>query len=325
VFIFLDYCHFASLVTNSLGIAYAYNLPSGGDQETAGKFVRISMPKSKKGHGLDATKLKHITDICSTLAPEQAAKSCLCFLIDDKNRLLGVSSCRKTWTMDCTGEIVSLERLLTTQIMSAMPTTADDANRLSMKERLVLAVQLAASLLQLYSTPWLSNRWSKRDISFLKTAIFAQSTPDTGQQRPINVSKPFVSQLLVAPTRQQADLTTTALTRHPNPTLLDLGILLLELYFGQNIELKRHPDDMSADGQPNSNTDLNTARNWLHESYQLSMSSRYWHATRRCIDVYTFDPMPKNLDLEDAGFREAVYQQVLLPLEEELREWEGTP
>jgi hypothetical protein len=270
--------------------------------------------------------LNHITDICSTLGKAQAANSCLCFLIDEKHRLLGVSSCRKTWTVDCTKEIVSLERLLSTQIRSAVPTTADEVNRLSMKERLILAVQLAASLLQLYSTPWLSNRWSKRDISFLKTAFFANQVSNTGQpQRPVNVSKPFVSQRLVAPTAlQQSGPTSTASPRHSNPTLLDLGIILLELYFGQNIEQKRHLEDMSPDGQPHSNTDLNTARNWLDESFQLNMSARYWSATKHCIDIYTFDPMPKNVDLHDVGFREAVYQKVVLPLEEELREWEGT-
>jgi hypothetical protein len=250
----------------------------------------------------------------------------LCFLINEKHRLLGVSSCRKTWTVDCTKEIVSLERLLSTQIRSAVPTTADEVNRLSMKERLILAVQLAASLLQLYSTLWLSNRWSKRDISFLKTALFANKVSNTGQpQRPVNVSKPFVSQRLVAPTAlQQSGPTSTASPRHSNPTLLDLGIILLELYFGQNIEQKRHLEDMSPDGQPHSNTDLNTARNWLDESFQLNMSARYWSATKHCIDIYTFDPMPKNVDLHDVGFREAVYQKVVLPLEEELREWEGT-
>ncbi len=275
------------------------------------------------GHGLDPAKLKPIKDLCSTLGSAGMGESCFCFLIDEQHRLLGVSPCRKNWTVDCTKETVSLEKLLTTQIMSAIPTTAEEANRLSMKERLILAVHLATSLLQLYSTPWLSNRWSKRDIFFLKTAIL-QHVSITGQvQRPVNASKPFVSQRLVASSSVQLPgPTTTASIRHPNPNLLDLGILLLELYFGQNIEQKRHLDDMT-DGQPNSNTDLNTARNWLYESHQLSMSSRYWHATRCCIDVYTFDPMPKNLDLEDAGFREAVYQQVVSPLEEELREWEG--
>jgi hypothetical protein len=262
--------------------------------------------------------------VCSTLSREQAAQSCLRYLLDDKDRLLGVSCCPKTWTIGCTGEIISLGGLLTPQVMPAVPTTADEANHLSMKERLILAVQLAVSLLQLHSTPWMSNRWSKRDISFLKTAIPSPG-PNTGQpQRPVNVTKPFVSQRLVASNRPQANSPTTPPTRHQNPALLDLGILLLELYFGQSIEQKRHPDDMGSDGQVNSNTDLNTARNWLQESYQLSMSSRYWHATRRCIDVYTFDPMPKNLDLEDAGFLEAVYQQVVVPLEEELKEWQGT-
>ena len=43
-------------------------------------------------------------------------------------------------------------------------------------------------------------------------------------------------------------------------------------------------------------------------------------AVKHCITCF-FDPMPKSTDLEDRDFREAVYQKVVLPLEQEFHEF----
>jgi hypothetical protein len=136
--------------------------------------------------------------------------------------------------------------------------------------------------------------------------------------RPVDVEQPLVSKHLDPHHKNNS---VGVGSRHPNPTLLDLGIVLLELYFGQPIEQKRQPEDLAANGHVHANTDLYTARNWLDESYQTNMSLRYWSAVKHCID-YVFQPMPRSLDLLDETFREAVYTKVVLPLEEELHDWE---
>ena len=190
-----------------------------------------------------------------------------------------------------------------------------------MKERLELAVELASGLLQLHATPWLHRRWNKSDILFLKNTILPNS--NTIQRfRPVDVKQPLVSKGFQPNSPTLLHASANAALRHPNPTLLDLGILLLELYFGQSIEQKRQPEDLSADGKPHTNTDLYTARNWLDETFQMSMSPRFWSATKHCIDIHVYDPMVKNPDLCDEGFREAFYEKVVLPLEEELGDWE---
>jgi hypothetical protein len=198
-----------------------------------------------------------------------------------------------------------------------IPTVADNLRRLSEKERLVLAVELATGVLKLHSTPWLQKRWSKEDIWFLKTlGAVAGRRP-----RPVDVNQPLVQKSLVSGPALSALNANTTLLRHPNPTLLDLGIVLLELYHGQGIETRRQPENYMANGSLHSNTDLYTARDWLDDSYGQSMRPKYWSAVKHCIDIYVFDPRPKNPDLLDQEFREAVYEKVVIPLQEELDDW----
>ncbi|KAE9368931.1 hypothetical protein N431DRAFT_470609 [Stipitochalara longipes BDJ] len=292
------------------------------NQNAAPRRVGFNIP-TNLGDSLgnaSATSAAEIETLCGAITDARASGQCLGFYLDENDRLKGSFLLPQTWVTSNTRNLVSLSSFLSHPI-SSIPTAADDSQRLSMKERLELAVELASGLLQLHATPWLHQRWNKTDILFLKNTI--QPNPHPIQRfRPVDIKQPLVSKGFQPDSQPQLNTSANATLRHPNPTLLDLGILLLELYFGQSIEQKRQPEDLNAEGNTHNNTDLYTARNWLDETFQLSMSPRFWSATKHCIDIHAFDPMPRNPDLCDEGFREAFYEKVVLPLEEELDNWE---
>jgi hypothetical protein len=274
-------------------------------------------------------KLKEVDHLCKVITGRQTKKCCLGFTLDDQTMLRGaynVSNGRAGPTTDLIVEdSITLEQLLLYKIRPPAPTTRDDANQLVMAERLALAANLASSLLQLHETPWLNSIWTKKDIHFVRT----YQQPSAGRlvraYRPVDAKQPFVSHDFVvrhdiahAPNADES----VPPPVHGNFSLLALGIILLELYFNEPIENKRLPEDLT-DGKVNSSTDMNVATRWLQEVWQRKISDRYWTAVKHCI-VCFFDPMPKSTDLEDRDFREAVYQKVVLPLEQEFHEFTRT-
>jgi len=169
---------------------------------------------------------------------------------------------------------------------------------LGFRAKLQLAVDAASSLLKLYDTPWLPGALTSENIFF---AVRDQSP---------NYEYAF---LMVG---TDPGFNTTSPPPEPgiirNPTLLALGILLIEISFGKTIEALRVPEEDLAAGDLLSN--YVTARRLLSEIYQ--MGSNYGSAVRRCIDG-EFERIQK-LDLNDEGFQEEFYRGVVALLEEDL-------
>lgn len=96
--------------------------------------------------------------------------------------------------------------------------------------------------------------------------------------------------------------------------------MLLELCFGKAIE--DHPlraQYFGPNNQPNAFTDISTAKEW-HEDVLAELGDDISDAIRRCLDC-SFAPKP---NLEDKEFQEAVFDGVVLPLQDLLRVWEGS-
>lgn len=97
----------------------------------------------------------------------------------------------------------------------------------SVKPRMQLALRLASSLLQLCRTQWLPNTWSHDKVYFKikPTPIFQ------GQGHEIDLGRPFIS------TAFGRDATPVPLVEaNPKAVLLDLGILLLEIWHEQTLD-----------------------------------------------------------------------------------------
>ncbi|KAJ3544772.1 hypothetical protein NM208_g2881 [Fusarium decemcellulare] len=167
---------------------------------------------------------------------------------------------------------------------------------LTYKQRLQLSVFVTTSVLQFYKTPWMPKIPSSQNIFFLQKGSFSD----------------YENSFLVAEERDNSDSEQKALPIIQTPTLLALGVLLIELIQGHTIDSLQTPDEMlSTDLRPLSN--YTTAQRLLGEICQTS--SNYGSAVRRCIDGEFQRP---DLDAEDENFRHEFYCGVVALLEEDL-------
>ncbi|KAB2571826.1 hypothetical protein DBV05_g9485 [Lasiodiplodia theobromae] len=184
-------------------------------------------------------------------------------------------------------------------------------------ERLVLAHKLASTILQYYLTPWLSEDWRLRDISFFGnvnepspddlvqdlqtlhlTTQFPQKNPDPSDPQPVQStnSAQHLDSIVTKPTyRYNYGIR--------NMTLAKLGLALLEI---------GHKKDISSFKQlgPQQH-DVISARILADGSY-TDLGPRYHRIARKCIDCN----FSAEDDLDAEGLRNAVYTNVVCELEQ---------
>ena len=101
--------------------------------------------------------------------------------------------------------------------------------------------------------------------------------------------------------------------------LFTVGVIILELIFGQNIEscsFRHHY--YGVDNQPTDQTDTSTARKWATKVLG-ECGAEIADVVRRCLDC-SFGPRP---NFQDTRFMEAVYENVIKPLADYLKPWQG--
>lgn len=195
------------------------------------------------------------------------------------------------------GETVSLDTLLENQ-------------QLDKPSRLKLGVQLALGVLSLHDTKWLSESWGKTDIDFPQETTGGQlASGETVLIRKPDLERPLVRRSF-GPARDNSNTHKTTTKRVPlvqyNKTLLSLGIILVELWFGKRLEdieeVLKQPD-----GDDTDNTEYDSADKLLEKIEDPT----YGNATRHCIRG--LDYMATTLD--DEGFKNEVYNRVVSELE----------
>lgn len=245
--------------------------------------------------------VQHIRNMCTALnSAGGGASACLGFLQDGRNIRHGLYRSFKQHLRQSQESKATLYAALHKQTgLQAM----------SRQERFTIAATLASSLLQLHSTPWLHDRWTKTDIMLNHDESLGRIIPDP---------------LLRAEFRSTNATSATTNSSSPQTfntkaALSGLGIMLLELCFGKPIE--DHPSReqyLRPDQKPNAFTDITTARVW-HEEVLGEVGYEVSDAIRRCLDC-SFGPKP---NLEDKEFQEAVFDGVVLPLQEFLSIWQA--
>lgn len=163
-----------------------------------------------------------------------------------------------------------------------------------------LAVILARSLLQLHEGLWLGEEWSKRHITF----FYANS--DT-----IDYQRPYVMTSFDDKDQAVPDLSLF----HRNPSILALGILLLEIHTGKPIEVYRNPEDLSNGTEVNANTDWTVADRVVKSLDDCSLG--YKDAIQACLDT-SWVPARQRVSLDDEFTRDGLYSEVVQPLEDEV-------
>lgn len=165
----------------------------------------------------------------------------------------------------------------------------------------MLALILAYSLLQLCGSPWLNEPFSKEQITFFKSAD------------ELDYDRPYIS--------TRFDESTTAAKRpdmnrlHRNPSILSLGILLLELHKERPIEAYRKPDDLINGTQVNVNTDYTVVDREVKKLKDCSLD--YQEAIQACLDM-PWKPTGR-ISMDDPATRNGVYDCIIRPLEDELK------
>jgi hypothetical protein len=160
-----------------------------------------------------------------------------------------------------------------------------------------MAKTLACSLVQLYESPWLSRNWDKNRLYFFFT--------DHGE---LDLEHPFLDTSFehfpVGTESSDPDFL------HPNPGILRLGTLLLEIHKWQPIETLRTEADL-VNGAPTTNTDMQVAIRAVDSLNDCFLT--YQSAVRACLQP-DWVPPGSRLSLEDEDTWSAVYHDVIEPL-----------
>ena len=260
---------------------------------------RVSFTASQSIRSPSATRLPaqedlhaEIFDLCSALNSETGAGRCLGYLCSQGRHKLGLYPLASPSISREGDETISLEYLLRDHSEGN-----EDHLKLSRAERFSIAALLASSLLQLHTTPWLVEKWSKRDIVF-----FRRSETDP---RPV-IQQPFICRELNLSTSPPS-------TTDHSQALQSLGILLLELCFNAALEDQLfRAACYGPDGKPNDMTDFATARKWWMDDALGEAGPEFHEAVRRCL-FCAFGP--PTTDLTNDELRAAVYEGVVLPIE----------
>ncbi|KAL8683026.1 MAG: hypothetical protein Q9224_006720, partial [Gallowayella concinna] len=185
-------------------------------------------------------------------------------------------------------------RMTTTSVeqsaMSGVP-----GPRLTKKARLQLAATLAATALQLHTTPWLDTFWNGESIRFRQGSI----------------EHPYISTTFPktepGPPATDGDKGTFSLIR--NRCMFGLGVLLIELSLGRPLECYKNPrQDLRAE-------DFSAIAQQVG-ALADEESPGYSDALKACIWC---DFRVKDLDMENDSFRRAIYEEVVVPLERDLK------
>ena len=174
-----------------------------------------------------------------------------------------------------------------------------------LKDRRILGTVLTHSFLQLCEGPWLLEEWNKDNIFFLYSPTKRQL---------LDIHRPYIeANFRDKPTVRRAS---EAQNMHQYPSILALGVLLLEIEIGKAIEPSSEDCDPIT-GLPNDNTAWTTLKRTLedpcvHDDIVSCLKS----VIVSCLEPHRF--LPRDLNFEHRIFREKLYERVVSPLEQEL-------
>lgn len=245
--------------------------------------------------------LPELIDLCQVIRKSQkkGKSECYGFILDPSSHKY------RKYSVYPLGTCIGCDTWSTISLRDVLEEKASMQPPLNYRDRLRLAVVISSSVLQLYKTPWLSDTLTDNDIIFIRRnnmplydhVFVAKSLPERGSSPP------------------------TAENARPipiirNPTLLALGILLIELILAETFDILRSPEDaLAPDGMANILTDYMTATRLVDRVYQ-SAGANYGSAVRRCVHC---EFNHQNPSLDDDGFRQDVYDGVIALLEEDLK------
>ncbi|KAF4629433.1 hypothetical protein G7Y89_g8714 [Cudoniella acicularis] len=178
-----------------------------------------------------------------------------------------------------------------------------------------LQVTLANAFLQFNEGLWLPTTWNKAHISFF--------CPDDGGYP--DLSSPYLTTQCCRP---HPGSEKSAFRGHPYPSLLALGILLLEIELGQPIEHRRDADSSISSHNTHYyiDADIPAAEDMLRDCEDESPTG-FISAVRDCVEVDSFAAdFGRNETFDNPKFRQAIFERIVKGLESALKSvWKGSP
>jgi hypothetical protein len=204
---------------------------------------------------------RFINDLCYILKYQAKTESYLGVLYDEPGNYHSLTVLSGTYSAKTVSRVVSLGQILNRD--SQVP---DSVNlSLPRSDRLSVALIIASSLLELFSSPWLPDNWDKNNIYF-----FVDSDGRVMLKDPFLLSESSAkAQQSVNPERSNA--------------LLSLGTLILELWFDQPLEAQAcWRDNFGPNGKETPCTKLSAAATW-QEKIKMDAGLALHGITWRCI------------------------------------------
>ncbi|KAK5993588.1 hypothetical protein PT974_07022 [Cladobotryum mycophilum] len=207
-----------------------------------------------------------------------------------ESALLGSISVEGGGTVTLFSESMRSSTLPITQVSSLAQAISGG---LKNPDRFRMAKNITYAMMELQGiSTWMTRAWDKTDIAIseaVRGGMYIQQFPSARATQPTQAMG----------------------------SLLSLGILLLELAFGQTLESQSFRSQYLLNGEPNDMTDLCTALKWseqVQDEFGLDLSDAILWCIRGGIGV--------KLDFENHGFLTDVVENVVMPLENFLRLWE---
>lgn len=270
--------------------------------------VRFADPPLKKR----AVPQQLAKDICGLIENTSKRKVSLHMILDGERKLWHTlpTLARKAPALDLCDSISMRSIIKNLQEERLQGSEFRGSSILSLKQRRVIAVILAHSLLQFCGSAWLREDWDKGSISFVRYAEGDRIVLSTGLR-----------------TRDIAPDLDAPYRFHQYPGVLALAILLLEIELKKTSETaKGEQDDLvTEDGELDPNANLEIAAKMFND-IQDNVLPDFKSAIEACLSFHYHKEDTEIDDLiyhrdklyDDIGLRRKIYAEIVAPLEQEL-------
>ncbi|KAL1874522.1 hypothetical protein Daus18300_003541 [Diaporthe australafricana] len=215
-------------------------------------------------------KVATIASICTTIKEARGMKPGLSFALLG-NRQMGTFPDRNA--MPATQLLYQMDQR---EYISLSQILKKSSSTLPLKPRMQLSLRLASSLLQLFQTPWLTRAWCKDTVFFLVCDTPSDPTSRAKQTAQAHLNRPFVvcefsgESPVLHPTE-------------PKAALLELGIILLEIWHGMTLEARFGLDESDSQSRSTKYYErLVKALEWQDDG-ENPMLGLYGHTVSHCL------------------------------------------
>ncbi|EGR49643.1 uncharacterized protein TRIREDRAFT_106623 [Trichoderma reesei QM6a] len=272
-----------------------------GQVESKASRVRIlerECAKAKDSSSLQSNFVP-IDNLCSAIVTAHDEAQHVAFILHASNRMGFITSKQKTVILKSNHQTISLRDILS-------ETSGAYGARLPLQSAMLLASTLGSSLLQYAQTRWFGPAWSKDSIFFLLN-------PENGSERSLaDFNRPFVCAKIEDAEANGAN------AADPKSTLLELGILLLEIWHQTTLE-NRFAANKAHQSASDYFARLSLAAQWLDDDYNTPLPL-YEQAVRYCVYGASTKRWTHWNTTELWG---EICKEVIKPLSDNCRQWKG--